>query len=172
MPGKAIKLSISSCCCCLVAKFSPALWHPMNCNPPGFSVHGSSQAKVLEYPATSFSRGASDPGTEPVSLAWQVDALPRSPLGSPILFCFTQNSMSPRLDSTPEYREGEISASRTELVPWVPLASGRPGGEGRRPRLPDPGLHAQGPSHGLPRRRLRCRVSGVQVSPRLRSTAA
>ena len=34
---------------------------PMNCNSPGSSVHGISQARILEWVATSFSRGSSLP---------------------------------------------------------------------------------------------------------------
>ena len=32
---------------------------PMHCSPPGSSVHGVSQARVLEWVAISFSRGSS-----------------------------------------------------------------------------------------------------------------
>ena len=35
--------------------------NPMDCSPPGSSVHGISQARVLEWVATSFSRGSSRP---------------------------------------------------------------------------------------------------------------
>ena len=34
---------------------------PMDCSPPGSSVHGISQARILEWIATSFSRGSSQP---------------------------------------------------------------------------------------------------------------
>ena len=34
-------------------------WHPMDCSPPGSSVHGISQARILEWVAISFSRGSS-----------------------------------------------------------------------------------------------------------------
>ena len=48
------------CCCCLVAKSRlTLLWPPLNCRPPGFSVHGISQARILEWIAISFSRGSS-----------------------------------------------------------------------------------------------------------------
>ena len=33
----------------------------MDCNPPGSSIHGISQAKILEWVAISFSRGSSQP---------------------------------------------------------------------------------------------------------------
>ena len=34
---------------------------PMDCNPPGSSVHDISQARILEWVAISFSRGSSQP---------------------------------------------------------------------------------------------------------------
>ena len=37
----------------------PTLWDPMDCKPPGSSVHGILQAKILEWVAISFSRGSS-----------------------------------------------------------------------------------------------------------------
>ena len=38
-----------------------ALCNPMNCSPPGSSVHGIVQARILEWVAISFSRGSSQP---------------------------------------------------------------------------------------------------------------
>ena len=34
---------------------------PIGCSPPGFSVHGILQARILEWVAISFSRGSSQP---------------------------------------------------------------------------------------------------------------
>ena len=45
--------------CCLVAKSYPTLCEPMDCRPPGSSVHEVSQARVLEWVAVAFSRGSS-----------------------------------------------------------------------------------------------------------------
>ena len=39
----------------------------MDCSLPGSSVHGNSQARILEWVAIAFSRGSSDPGTKPES---------------------------------------------------------------------------------------------------------
>ena len=39
----------------------PTLCDPMDYSPPGFSVHGIFQARVLEWVAISFSRGSSWP---------------------------------------------------------------------------------------------------------------
>ena len=41
----------------------------MDCSPPGFSVRGVLQARMVEWVAISSSRGSSDPGIEPESLA-------------------------------------------------------------------------------------------------------
>ena len=43
----------------LVAKLCPSFCDPMNYNPQGSSVHGISQARLLEWVAISFSRGSS-----------------------------------------------------------------------------------------------------------------
>ena len=44
-----------------VAQSCPTLYDPMNCSPPGSSVHGIFQAWILEWVAISFSRGSSWP---------------------------------------------------------------------------------------------------------------
>ena len=46
----------------------------MDCSPPGSSVHGISQVRILECVAISSSRGSSQAGIKPVSLMspdWQ-----------------------------------------------------------------------------------------------------
>ena len=48
-------------CCCLVTKSCPTLCNPIDCSPPGSSVHGISQARTLEWVAISFSRWSSRP---------------------------------------------------------------------------------------------------------------
>ena len=45
---------IKCCCCCSVAKSCPTHCDPMDCSLPDSSVHGISQARVLEWVATSF----------------------------------------------------------------------------------------------------------------------
>ena len=53
-----------------VAKLCPTR-DPMDCSPPGFSVRGISQARILEWVAISLY----NPGIEPRYPAWQVDSL-------------------------------------------------------------------------------------------------
>ena len=43
--------------CCLGTWSGPTLWQPHKCSLPGSSVHGISQAKILEWVALSFSGG-------------------------------------------------------------------------------------------------------------------
>ena len=45
----------------LVTQSCPTLCDPTNCSPPGFSVHGILQARILEWIAIPFSRGTSKP---------------------------------------------------------------------------------------------------------------
>ena len=42
---------------CLVAQLCPTLCNPMNCSPPGSSVPGILQERILEWVATAYSRG-------------------------------------------------------------------------------------------------------------------
>ena len=44
-----------------VTQSSPTLCNPMDYSPPGSSAHGICQARILEWIATPFSRGSSQP---------------------------------------------------------------------------------------------------------------
>ena len=44
-----------------VTQSCPTLCDPMDCSPPGSSIHGIFQARVLELVATSFYKGSSQP---------------------------------------------------------------------------------------------------------------
>ena len=46
---------------CLVTQSCLTLCDPVDCSPPGCSVHGISQAVILEWVAVPFSRGSSRP---------------------------------------------------------------------------------------------------------------
>ena len=56
-------------CICPIAQLCLTLCDPMDSNPPGSSVHGILQARILEWVAMPSSRGFSNPGIEPASLA-------------------------------------------------------------------------------------------------------
>ena len=51
--------SIYNICCCLVAKACLTLCSLMDCSLPGSSVHGISQARILEWVAFSFTMESS-----------------------------------------------------------------------------------------------------------------
>ena len=46
---------------CSVSQLCPALYNTLDCSPPGSSVHGIYQARILKWIAISFSRGSSQP---------------------------------------------------------------------------------------------------------------
>ena len=60
-PGK-FELTLSEWV--LVAQQCPILCYSMDCSPPGSSVHGIFQARILELFAISFSKGSSLPGDQ------------------------------------------------------------------------------------------------------------
>ena len=64
-----------------VAQSRLTLCDPVDCSLPCSSLHGILQARVLEWGATSFSRGSSFPGLIPGSPALQADALWSEPPG-------------------------------------------------------------------------------------------
>ena len=65
----------------LITQSSLTLCDPMDCSPPGSSVHGISQARILEWVDIPFSGDLPDPGIEPGSLALQADSLLSEPPG-------------------------------------------------------------------------------------------
>ena len=48
-----------------VTQSCPTLYDPMDCTPPGSSVHGISQARILEWGAISSPRDLPDPEFKP-----------------------------------------------------------------------------------------------------------
>ena len=53
----------------VVSQSCLTLCDPMDCSPPGSSVRGISQARILEYVAISFSRGSSQTKSSSPALA-------------------------------------------------------------------------------------------------------
>ena len=62
-----------------VAQSCPTLCDPMDCSPPGSSVHGILQTRILEWVAFSSPGDLPNPGIEPRSPALQTDALSSEP---------------------------------------------------------------------------------------------
>ena len=61
----------------------PTLCSPMDYSPPGSSVHGVLQARILQWLPFPSPGGLPDPGIEPRSSALQADSLPPEPPGEP-----------------------------------------------------------------------------------------
>ena len=62
----------------LVTQSCLTLCNPIDCNPPD-SVHGISEAEILQWVAVSFSRDPLDPRIEPGSPTLQANSLPSEP---------------------------------------------------------------------------------------------
>ena len=67
-----------------VAQSCPTLHDPMDCSPPGSSVHGIFQARVLEWVAIAFSGDLPILGIKSMSLAMQGGFLMTGPPGKPL----------------------------------------------------------------------------------------
>ena len=74
-------------CCAQLLQLCLTLCSPLDYSPPGSSVHGILQARMLEWVAMPFSRGSSQPrdwtGVSYINLHWQVRSLPLAPPGKP-----------------------------------------------------------------------------------------
>ena len=57
---------------------------PTLCNPTDYTVHGISQARILEWVAFPFSRDLPNPGIKPRSPTLQADSLPAEPQAKPL----------------------------------------------------------------------------------------
>ena len=87
----------------------PTLWDPVDCSPPGSSVRGISQARVLEWVAIFFSEDLPHPGMELAS--------PASPALAGIFFY-------PRA----YYPVEKAMATRSSVLAWRIPGTGEPGG--------------------------------------------
>ena len=68
MDNLCIVLYMLSCVCAKSLQSCPTLCDPMDYSPPGFSVHGILQARIVEWVAMPSSRGSPNSGVKPVSL--------------------------------------------------------------------------------------------------------
>ena len=68
----------------LVTQLGPTLCDPIECSPPGSSVHGILQGRILEWVAISSSRGSSRPRDRTKVPCIEAGPLLSEPLGSPL----------------------------------------------------------------------------------------
>ena len=74
-----LRLGLEPMSMCAKSLSRVRLCDPTDHSPPGSSVHGILQARILEWVAMPSSRESSDPGMEPESLSllyWQAGSLP------------------------------------------------------------------------------------------------
>ena len=76
--------------CVLATQLWLTLCHPMDCSPPGSSVHEFSRQEHWSGLPFLSPGDLSNPGTEPVSPALQANSLPSEPPRKPIFFCSTK----------------------------------------------------------------------------------
>ena len=112
----------------LLDQLCPTLCDPMDCSPPGSSVHGISGASILEWVAISFSRGSSrarnrtwgstqGSSVSYVSLRWQVGSLPLVPPGKNIHYDSTYMT---RMILERNYMERSIrDIFEVIKIPWL-----------------------------------------------------
>ena len=99
------------------------LCNPMDCSPPGSSVHGILQARILEWVAMPSSRGSSWPRDWiciSYVLHWQADSLPLIPPGKPNWLCILYILEKPTIFPSPS------ESSFSELTPEVTNCVGFP----------------------------------------------
>ena len=70
-------------CCAQLLSCVQLFVSPLDCSPPGSSVHGILQARILEWVAMLSSRGSSQPRIKPRSPTLQADSLLSGPPGKP-----------------------------------------------------------------------------------------
>ena len=116
-------LSVIICCCC-VRILCLTLCDPMDCSPPGSSVHGILQARVLEWVAMPSSRGSSQPRDQT-----HVSCI--SCIGRQILYHYSpweDIPLPPNIHSPipPLSKSWEITPSHTfPTCPWKAVFLGR-----------------------------------------------
>ena len=124
---------IACVCARTRAQSCPTFRNPMDCNPPGSSVHGIFQARILEWVAFSFSRGSSQPkdGTHISCVSYIVGRF----------FEKVKSLSRVRLFATPwtvaQQAPPSMGFSRQEYWSGLPFPS--PGD------LPDPGIEPRSP---------------------------
>ena len=99
---------------CMCAQSCLTLCNPMDCGPPGSSIHGILQARILEWGAISSSRGSSWPRNRTVSPALAGGFFATEPI-SPCLYNLTRE---PRMTSVSLGGWRSVSGS---VIAWPTL---------------------------------------------------
>ena len=112
------------CSCCLATKLFLTLCDPVDSSPLGCSVHGISQARILEWVAISFSRGSSWP-RDKTHISWLAGGFfTTEPPEKPSQMKLAQSCLTlcdPMDCSPPGCSVHGISQAR--ILEWLPFAS-------------------------------------------------
>ena len=110
-------------CTCLHAPLCPTVCNPMDCSPPGPSVHGIFQARILEWVAISYSRHNPNLRIEPRSPAVAGRFFTTEPPGKPRKSTIPQSLCNPMDSSPPGSSVHGILQAR--MLEWVAIAFSR-----------------------------------------------
>ena len=120
----------------LVAQSCPTFCDPMDCHPPGSSVHGISQASILEWIAIPFFRGSSHPRNQSqvscVAGRFFIWATREAQIQSPIPLPCSSTRETSAHTSLSFSRQGtaRVSALWSSLPPSSPVVAGAQWGVG------------------------------------------
>ena len=104
-PHRSPFISLPCAVCAKSLQSCLTLCDPMDCSPPGSSVHGILQTRILEWNAMPCCRRSSVSGIKPESLCllhWQVGSLILVPPG---------NSLAPDLVNVRDWPGGQVENS-------------------------------------------------------------
>ena len=104
----------------LVIQACPSLCNPMDCSPPGSSVHEILQARILEWVAASSSRWFSQPRDQTcipyIPCIGKAGSLPLAPSGKPVLY-YSKSLFSTGLIRANKTSQWNITVS--VYLPWL-----------------------------------------------------
>ena len=120
----------------LVVQSCLTLCDPMDCSPPGSSVHGILQTRILKWVAILFSRGSSQPRDQTRSPVLQADSLPSESPGKPkcLVNAVYRSNLIGQLSCSPCHRL--CSLYDMGRVEWAHRGGGCDLGLGLVPLLP------------------------------------
>ena len=108
-PNRSFHMSWETCLFfpqCMCAQLCLTLCDPMDYRPPGSSIHGIFQARILEWVATSCSRGSSRP-RDWTQVSWVAGRPATEPPGKPPSICHLlcqRGEFSTRSDCILDYK--------------------------------------------------------------------
>ena len=103
---KNIQTTIHLCSFHMLVECESTLCDPMDNSPPSFSICVTLQARILALVSIPFSRGYSQPGIKPRSLALNADSLQSKPPGKPHAYTVMLKILQVRLQ---QYVNPQIS---------------------------------------------------------------